>query len=110
MGLNEFEKTRTKVIMGPDQSLIAYPSPYAFVQINGSNLTEPSLGSTIQSSTSTLKANNTLNNNGCIDQRFIEETPYATVKRTPRHCKADRNVYDYPVPLNKSNVHPMYSE
>ncbi|XP_015789802.1 Down syndrome cell adhesion molecule-like protein 1 homolog [Tetranychus urticae] len=110
MGLNEFEKTRTKVIMGPDQSLIAYPSPYASVQINGSNLTEPSLGSTIQSSTSTLKANNTLNNNGCIDQRFIEETPYATVKRTPRHCKADRNVYDYPVPLNKSNVHPMYSE
>uniref|UniRef100_T1KS24 Down syndrome cell adhesion molecule n=1 Tax=Tetranychus urticae TaxID=32264 RepID=T1KS24_TETUR len=96
MGLNEFEKTRTKVIMGPDQSLIAYPSPYASVQINGSNLTEPSLGSTIQSSTSTLKANNTLNNNGCIDQRFIEETPYATVKRTPRHCKADRNVYDYP--------------
>ncbi|XP_053213156.1 cell adhesion molecule DSCAM-like isoform X2 [Panonychus citri] len=119
MNLNDFEKTRAKqLIPGQDnQSLIVYPSPYASVQINGNGsgiISDPMVQQLINhhqhhhhhQSTSTLKVNNHLNSNQLI---INEETPYATVKRTPRHCKSDRNLYDYPVPLNKSNVHPMYS-
>jgi hypothetical protein len=67
---SSFDKTRAK--LNPD-SLINYPSPYASVQVNGSKSTPTTL-----------------------EKRFIDNSLYATVKRTPRVPKSEHNIYDYP--------------
>ncbi|XP_074596687.1 cell adhesion molecule Dscam1-like [Brevipalpus obovatus] len=95
MKLDKSDPTRAKLIIDQDQSPINYPSPYASVQVNeacnNSHILFTSMG--------TLKSSITLDPQQ--KQRLLEETPYATVKRTPRHVKSrcERNIYDYPVPI-----------
>jgi hypothetical protein len=111
------DKTKAKTVelleSGSEQTAAIYfPSPYASVQVgNGGQMTLNGTHYTGHAIVGTLKQGMSvvLESAGRADVNAMgrvvgEECQYATVKRTARLAKADRNVYDYPVPLNQGRV------
>ena len=101
--LQEQEQT-TNASTTNTTTAIYYPSPYASVQVSGGQMTVN--GAHYNGHAMTLKPMTvTLLGEGRVCDlgggngqaaRIEEVSQYATVKRTPRISKADRNIYDYP--------------
>lgn len=106
------DKTKAKTVELQEQTTaIYYPSPYASVQVTSGTMTmngnhyngHGTMVGTLKPMTVVLE--NRLANGsdaGSLTLSRLDESPYATVKRTPRLPKADRNIYDYPGKQNSN--------
>lgn len=98
------DKTKAKTVESHEQNgsfqsgcqatTIYYPSPYASMQVT-SNGHFNGHSMTLKPMTVTLVAEGRCQELQAGQVR-VEESQYATVKRTPRINKAERNIYDYP--------------